>query len=177
MNDGHQNSWMLQVVYFGMFVYVENETCCLGGRCGRGAGGFLLDLEGKQEGEFSWNLGMNTNNNTHACALWMDLKILSKGELRNIDIFGNPQISVNTLNLNSTVINLQLDRLLHLIHGVLLGLDSYHVFHVRHIQNTVVDDLENQRCQLGNFELLNIESLEIVSLCNTYPHCNLCVLD
>ena len=27
-NDDHQNSSMLQVVYFGMFVYVKNQTYC-----------------------------------------------------------------------------------------------------------------------------------------------------
>ena len=28
---------------------------------------------------FSWDSGVNTNNNDKACALWMALKILNKG--------------------------------------------------------------------------------------------------
>ena len=73
----------------------------------------------------------------------MALKILSKGELKNIDIFGDSHIIVNALNLNYIVLNPHLDCLLHHIRGMLRGLDSYHVFHARRLRNTVVDDLAN----------------------------------
>ena len=36
-----------------------------------------------------WNLGVNINNNAEAYALWIALKILSKGKIKNIDIYGD----------------------------------------------------------------------------------------
>ena len=41
------------------------------------------------QGAFSWNLVVNTNINVEACGLVMDWKILSKEELKNLDIFGD----------------------------------------------------------------------------------------
>lgn len=92
----------------------------------------------------------------------MALKILSKGEFKKIDLFGNSLIIANALNLNTTALAPHLECMLHHICGLLRGLDLFHVFHVRHLHNSVVDDLENIVCHLGWFEVLHDGAKEFV---------------
>ena len=83
----------------------------------------------------------------------MALEIFNKRELKHIDIYVESQLIVSTINHNLIALNPQLDQLVHWIHGVLRGLDSYQVFHVQCTDNMVADDLENKGCHLGKHKL------------------------
>ena len=109
------------------------------------------------------NLGVTTSNHADACALWMDLKLIYKREIRNIDIYGDSQIMVNAINQNLVDFNPQLDRFLFRIWGLLRGLGSFQVFLIRRRLNTMVDMLENLECHLEHHKLGHVRGVKFVA--------------
>lgn len=64
---------------------------------------------------FTWGLGITSNIQAEALALFQGLKILKVLNIREANVIGDSQVIINTMVTHSKPMDLRLARLIHMI--------------------------------------------------------------
>ena len=123
-----------------------------------GAGGILLDPEGKIEQTFAWGLDYRTNNEAEWMALLQGMKTLTNTDLCRVAIFGDSRHVIYKMLNGYTTGSIKCRRLYDKIIPLLYK--HYEFYHILHSNNVVADALANVGASLpqGNFQLNGLET-------------------
>jgi ribonuclease HI len=108
-----------------------------------GAGGVLFDPRGNQIMEYSWNLGVTTNNKEEAYAMLMGIQLAKKRSISELNIVGDSKNTICYFIKTPPPKETSLDNLVEHIKHSLQGIQS-HFFHILCHHNSVADSLANK---------------------------------
>ena len=112
-----------------------------------GAGGVIYFPNGKKE-DFSWGLGLKTNNQTEVLSLLKACQLARKENPSEILVFGDSELLIKSLinkkGLKDPALNKQLAR----VNRLLKDFPSAQIFHILRESNTEADRLANTGCTL-----------------------------
>ena len=97
---------------------------------------------------FSWGLGSMTNNQAECYSLLMVIQLAKGKGFKSIQIFGDSEMLVKTLNTVVTFNNSLLNVILQRIKTTLKCFDSVESYHILWGLNKFVDSLANKGCLL-----------------------------
>ena len=123
-----------------------------------GAGGILLDPEGKIKQTFAWGIGYRTNNEVEWMALLQGLTILADFDLYKVAIFGDSRHVIYKMLNGYTTGSIKCRRLYNKITPLLSP--HYEFYHILCSNNVVDDDLANVGASLpqGHLQLNGVDS-------------------
>ena len=124
-----------------------------------GAGGILLDPEGKIEQTFAWGLGFMTNNEAEWMALLQGLTILADSDLCKVAIFGDSRHVIYKMLNGYTTSSIKCRRLCDKITPLLST--HYKFYHILRSNNVAADALANVGASLpqGHLQLNGLDNL------------------
>jgi ribonuclease HI len=104
---------------------------------------------------YALGLGIDTNNNAEAMALWQGLRQASKHGIQNLVIVGDSRLVIRAIIHRSKTQSAKLNNLLDKIHLLLRCFSSYKIFHVLRELNEKADVEANKGALLapGNLNL------------------------
>jgi len=105
-----------------------------------GAGGVLFDPRGNQIMEYSWNLGVTTNNKEDTYAILMGIQLAKKISISNLNIVGDSKNIICYFIKTPLPKETSLDNLVECIKHSLQGIQP-HFFHILCHHNTVANSL------------------------------------
>eukprot|EP00253_Pinus_taeda_P009325 PITA_09325 len=112
-----------------------------------GAGGVIYLPNGRKE-EFSWGLGIKSNNQTEVLSLLKAGQLARKGNPREIIEFGDSELLIKALlkkkGLKDPILNKQILR----VNRLLKDFSSVQIFHILRELNSEADSLANIGCNL-----------------------------
>lgn len=121
-----------------------------------GAGGVIYFPNGRKE-DFSWGLGLKTNNQAEALSLLKACQLARKGNPKETIVFGDSELLIKSLinkkGLNDPALNKQLSR----VNRFMKDFSSVQFFHILRELNTKVDRLANIGCTLEK-SMININA-------------------
>ena len=121
-----------------------------------GAGGVIFYPNGKKD-DFSWGLGLKTNNQAETLSLLKACQMDRKENPRKILIFGDSELLIKTIiskkGLKDPTLNKQLSR----VNRILKDFPSVQIFHILKGLNKEADRLANIGCTLQN-GMININA-------------------
>lgn len=151
----HKERWQIRETKDNFQTWRKSQDICTiffdgasKGNPGRsGAGGVIYYRNGEKE-EFSWGLGVKTNNQAEILSLWKACQIASKESPKEILIIGDSELLIKTLvkkeNLKDPALNKQLSR----VNRILKDLFSVQIYHILRGLNKDADRLANIGCSL-----------------------------
>ena len=113
-----------------------------------GAGGLVYSLDRKSSINYSWGLGSMSNNQAEGYNLLMASHLVSNKGYKLVQISGDSEILIKSLNTAGRINNSALNIILQRTRILLKGLDKADSFHILRDQNHLVDDLANKACLL-----------------------------
>jgi ribonuclease HI len=108
-----------------------------------GAGGVLYIPRGKRMLDYSWNLGVTTNNMAEAYAMYQGVLLAQERKLNNIIIIGDSKNTIRHFVKGTAPKNSKLKRIIERIKAILSSIQTS-FFHVPHANNEEVDEKANQ---------------------------------
>ena len=78
-----------------------------------GGGGVVICLEGKNDIEYYWNIGQDSNNMVEAYGLWQGLKQLKEKGVDEVMVFGDSRLIIQAMNGQNHCKNVRLVRLIN----------------------------------------------------------------
>ena len=102
---------------------------------------------------FSWGLGSMTNNQDESYGLLKAGHIAKELDYKSIQIFGDSELLIKSLNSTSQFCNVDLNNILLRIRNLLKDFESVQSFHILREFNSSADELVNKACQLGQGHL------------------------
>ena len=103
-----------------------------------------------EKADFSWGLGLKTNNQAETLSLLKACQMARKENPREILIFGDSELLIKTIiskkGLKDPALNKQLSR----VNRILKDFPSVQIFHILRGLNKEVDRLANIGCTLQN---------------------------
>ena len=100
-----------------------------------GGGEVLINPDGQMETNFSWGLGIETNNISKALALWQGLLISKNQRISDITVLGDSRIIIQAMVENSLPNQMHLQHLIRKIHVLSLSFHKIDFFHILHNHN------------------------------------------
>lgn len=141
-SDNFQNWWKSQgkcTIFF--------DGASKGNPGRSGAGGVIYFQNGRKE-EFSWGLGIKTNNQAEALSLLKACHLARKGNANEIIVFGDSELLIRSLinkkGLKDPALNKQLAR----VNRFMKEFSTTQLFHILRDLNTEADRLANVGCIL-----------------------------
>lgn len=104
-----------------------------------GAGGIILNPDGKKNHSFAWGLGHSTSTKAEALALFQGLKMLKDLNISEANVFGDSQIIIKAIVSNSLALDLKLARLIVRIKGLENTFQKLNFYHVLRTNNKEAD--------------------------------------
>lgn len=95
--------------------------------------------DGTRIHNFAWGLGLSSSIQAEALALFQGLKFLKGINIREANVFGNSQVIINTMVINSPSLDLRLARLISRIKDLGDSFQNLNFFHVLRVNNKDVD--------------------------------------
>ena len=118
-----------------------------------GGGGVVICPEGKIEVEYSWNIGVDSNNMVEAYGLWQGIKQLKANGVVEATVFGDSRLIIQVLNGASKSRNLRLSRLIKIIKVLSKSFQRLKFFHILCELNDVADQAANKSMGLSKNEM------------------------
>jgi ribonuclease HI len=109
-----------------------------------GVGGVIIFPRGNQVLSYHWNLGLATNNQVEAYALYQGLLLTKSRGIHAISVIGDSKIIVRNARKGSQSSNLFLRVILQRIATVTKRFPNIQFFHVLRRNNQLADAQENQ---------------------------------
>jgi ribonuclease HI len=109
-----------------------------------GAGGVIICPRGNQVLSYHWNLGLATNNQAEAYALYQGLLLAKNRGIHAISVIGDSKIIVRNARKGSQSSNLFLRVILQRIATVTKRFHNIQFFHVLRRNNQLADAQANQ---------------------------------
>jgi ribonuclease HI len=100
--------------------------------------------------EYSWNLGVTTNNKAKAYAMYIGIQLAKKRKIIALNIVGDSKNTIHYFIKASSLKETSLENLVDRIKKTLHGLQAF--FHILCHHNTVVDSLANKAIGLAHGE-------------------------
>ena len=104
-----------------------------------GAGGLIFYPGRKLETSFSSGIGKTTNNQPELFALLKAFQLAKEAGHNNLQIFGDSEIFIKTLNSDSMLNSLILNVIMQRVHFILIDCDSVNAYHILRNLNKLVD--------------------------------------
>eukprot|EP00253_Pinus_taeda_P028484 PITA_28484 len=121
-----------------------------------GVGGVIYLQNGRKE-DFSWGLGLKTNNQAEALSLLKACQLARKGNPKEIIVFGDSELLIKSLinkkGLKDPTLNKQLTR----VNRLMKDFSLVQLFHILGELNTEADRLANTGCTLEK-SMININA-------------------
>jgi len=111
------------------------------------ASGLIYYRNGKKE-EFSWGLGVKTNNQAEILSLWKACQIASKENPKEILIIGDSELLIKTLAKKEKLKDPTLNKKLSRVNRILKDLCSVQIYHILRGLNKDANRLANIGCTL-----------------------------
>jgi ribonuclease HI len=105
-----------------------------------GAGGVIYSPNGIKV-QFSWGLGMKSNNQAELLGLTKACLIAREEGIKDIQVFGDSEIIIKNIISKERFRNASLNKSLDRLNRVLLGFNSYKFYHVLRRSNREADQL------------------------------------
>ena len=116
--------------------------------------GVLVYSSGKLiKTSFSWGLGSMINNQDESYGLLKARHIAKELDYNSIQIFGDSELLIKSLNSTSQFCNVDLNNILLRIQNLLKYFESVQSFHILREFNSSTDELANKACHLGQGHL------------------------
>jgi ribonuclease HI len=154
MEDADFKSWVASL----------NEPCLFfdgaskGNPGPAGAGGIIKSERGIISINYSWGLGIGTNNTAEFCSLWQGLQIARNHGIRQLTVLGDSRILIKALQTKKAPLNVHLR---HMFQKILQASNRFHkirYFHVLRALNNHADTEANKGVELAHGNL-NINGL------------------
>ena len=109
----------------------------------------IYSADGKRVDSFSWGLGHKTNNHAEILALLKACQIAWEKGIKDIQVFGDSEILINTLSSNVMFNDLLLNNVLQRLRSVMHDFSSRIFFHILRGLNKEADVKANEGCLLS----------------------------
>jgi ribonuclease HI len=119
-----------------------------------GAGGVIICPRGIQVLSFHWNLGIATNNQAEAYALYQGLHLAQSLNIHSISVIGDSKIIIGHVRKGSHPPNIHLNAILQRISTTLNLFHNCTLFHVLRRNNQLADAQENLAIDLEQGSLV-----------------------
>ena len=127
------------------------------GTRGKRGGGVIIDLNGKVEIDYSWNIGNDSNNMAEAYGLWQGLKQLQKKGVEEVMVFGDSRVIFQALNGGRRGKNGIIARLINRIRSKVKAFKKIIFYHILRGLNVLADLAANSSIAAGLHDL-NVNS-------------------
>ena len=127
------------------------------GTQGKRGGGVIIDLNGKVEIDYSWNIGNDSNNMAEAYGLWQGLKQLQKKGVEEVMVFGDSRVIIQALNGGRRGKNGIIARLINRIRSKVKAFKKIIFYHILRGLNVLADLAANSSIAAGLHDL-NVNS-------------------
>jgi ribonuclease HI len=121
---------------------------CKGNPGKAGAGGVIYSSDGQRKDNFNWGLGWRTNNQAEILGLLKACQIARENGIKEIQVFGDSEILIKTINSEDHFSNPTLNKTLQRLRYVLQEFSKSHFYHILQGSNMEVDAKENMSCLL-----------------------------
>ena len=115
------------------YLYIDGASKHNPGKAG--AGGIILDPDGKENVTYEWGLGQISNNKAEAYNLLMGTRIIKEREIQNLIIIGDSAIIIEAIARNKNPSNEFMNKILKRIRKNLEGFGNVIFRHVLRIHN------------------------------------------
>ena len=134
------------------------------------AGGVIYSSNGTRKDSFSWGLGQRTNNQAEILVLLKACQIARENGIKEIQIFGDSEILIKTLNTNDQFKNSIINKVLQRLRRVLQDFSSPCFFHILCGSNKEVDAKANMGCQMPSGVLRKNDETPYGSLSRSFRY-------
>ena len=125
------------------------------GNLGRvGVGGVILNPDGIRIHNFAWGLGIASNIQVEALALFQGLKLLKVLNIREANVIGDSQVIIKTMVSHSKPMDLRLARVIFIITDLGDSFQNLNFYHVLRANNKEADIEANKAALLTAGALL-----------------------
>jgi len=118
-----------------------------------GVGGLVYSSGKLIKTSFSWGLGFMMNNQAESYGLLKSCQNAKELSHKSIQIFGDSDLLIKSLNSASQLGNTYLNNILLRVRNLLKDFESVQPFHFLREFNSSADELGNKACQLGQVHL------------------------
>ena len=119
-----------------------------------GGGRVVIDLDGKVEIEYYWNIGYDSNNMAEAYGLWQGLLQLKEKRMDEVIVFGDSRLIIQALNGGNRGKNDHTARLIKRIRSKTNTFRNIKFFHILRNLNVLADLAANKSIVIGLHELI-----------------------
>ena len=114
-----------------------------------GAGGVVVNPTGEKIHSYAWGLGYSSSIQAEALALFQGLKILKELNIKEANVIGDSQITINAMASNSPALDLKLARLITKIKGLESTFQNLNYYNVLRTHNKEVNIEANKAALLS----------------------------
>ena len=128
-----------------------------------GGGGVIIDPDGKIEIDFSWNIGIDSNNMAEVYGLWQGLKQLQGKGVEEVLVFGDSRVIIQALNGGRRDKNGRIARMINRIRSKAKIFKKIKFYHILRGLNVLADQAANTSIAAGLHDLIvnSVSSIDI----------------